>query len=291
MPDTPDEPLPDYLAALLDRAHRAQKLVHECVVVAAENDDVTDYLDNVPEDGELLCMMFVAAVHALARYPSEIAKAVAAGVDINPDGPLADRPKLIDMNEFRTGGYLFELNRQWLHPHGMALEVDIDDDGVAHAITGIWDCRDDPEGVVYELPYAMLDEIRGHADGVADAGRVFAAERVRVLGYVVQPIGACVKNGDGFGLNIAIGPDDPLHFQLMATGNEADEFVLNTGGWTDGALPSVIATAEQWTRTGMAKGRLIAIGGQAYEQLAEIVAEALDAGGRIYDEPLPDEEL
>lgn len=37
--------------------------------------------------------------------------------------------KKIDIKEFRESGYLQELNRTFLHPLGLALEVEIDDKG------------------------------------------------------------------------------------------------------------------------------------------------------------------
>ena len=55
----------------------------------------------------------------------------------------------IDIKEFRELGLLVELNRAFLHPLGLALEVDIDKDG-NEKLGGIWDYRDDPEGMTYE---------------------------------------------------------------------------------------------------------------------------------------------
>lgn len=90
--------------------------------------------------------------------------------------------KRIDIKEFREKGYLQELNRQFLHPLGLALEVVIDncpncDNGTIHrgsvdqpihercptcggdgeivVLGGIWDFREDPEGLLFGEP---LDE-------------------------------------------------------------------------------------------------------------------------------------
>jgi hypothetical protein len=104
---------------------------------------------------------------------------------------MADR-KYITMSEFQGEGFLLEANRQFFHPHGLALEINrvstepgatpvhalaLRDDtynelcallttaGASDAlieavhgarryevgegyITGVWDCRDDPEGVI-----------------------------------------------------------------------------------------------------------------------------------------------
>jgi hypothetical protein len=45
--------------------------------------------------------------------------------------------KKIDIKEFREKGYLQELNRQFLHPLGLALEITINDDGT-EIISGVW---------------------------------------------------------------------------------------------------------------------------------------------------------
>jgi hypothetical protein len=56
--------------------------------------------------------------------------------------------KKMTPKEFRESGYLQELNRLFLHPLGLAMEVTINDDGTEF-FSGVWDCRDDPEGIVY----------------------------------------------------------------------------------------------------------------------------------------------
>jgi hypothetical protein len=58
----------------------------------------------------------------------------------------------IDIKEFREFGYLQELNRQFLHPLGLALEVVVDDETGEESLGGIWDYRDDPEGIVFGEP-------------------------------------------------------------------------------------------------------------------------------------------
>jgi hypothetical protein len=65
--------------------------------------------------------------------------------------------KCIDIAEFRDKGYLQEVNRQFLHPLGLALSVVINEDGSA-SLGGICDYRDDPEGVYYDI--ALSDEAR-----------------------------------------------------------------------------------------------------------------------------------
>lgn len=52
----------------------------------------------------------------------------------------------IDIREFQERGFLHETNRLALHPVSLALEVWRDDDGEMW-LGGIWDYRDDPEGI------------------------------------------------------------------------------------------------------------------------------------------------
>lgn len=58
--------------------------------------------------------------------------------------------KRIDIKEFREKGYLQELNRRFLHPLGLALEILIDDEG-NEFLGGVWDYRDDIEGIHFGI--------------------------------------------------------------------------------------------------------------------------------------------
>lgn len=93
------------------------------------------------------------------------------------EGRLPEPMKLMDTDEFVEFGYLQELNRSFLHPLGLALVV-------GSGLVGIWDCREDIEGIVF-------------GDGVLDAdkaARVTAewearrSNRETVLGFMVQPV-------------------------------------------------------------------------------------------------------
>jgi len=65
--------------------------------------------------------------------------------------------KRMKIQEFRELGFLQEVNRLFFHPLGLALEVvvkckempDVADSGEM-LIGGIWDYRDDPEGVLFK---------------------------------------------------------------------------------------------------------------------------------------------
>lgn len=97
---------------------------------------------------------------------------------------MKNRAKRMDISEFVNLGYLQEVNRQFLHPLGLALEV-TEENGTA-ALTGIWDCRDDPEGIVFE---DLGDEdAKEHARYVDEKSRQRAYARIQKIGSVVQPI-------------------------------------------------------------------------------------------------------
>ena len=58
--------------------------------------------------------------------------------------------KRIDIKEFRESGYLQELNRRFLHPLGLALEIVQEDDGT-EKLGSIWDYREEDEGIYYDI--------------------------------------------------------------------------------------------------------------------------------------------
>lgn len=89
--------------------------------------------------------------------------------------------KHMSVADFRAEGFLQEVNRQFLHPLGLALEVVVHEDGT-EALGGIWDCREDPEGVLF-------------GDGLIDDAKVraVAAERDRHRAARLDLIGAEVQ--------------------------------------------------------------------------------------------------
>jgi len=81
-------------------------------------------------------------------------------------------------------GLLFELNRLVLHPLGLALVLQVDDDGV-HTLSGLWDNRDDPEGICFaEETYAEGAE--KFATFKRDNFVPRLPHRFHALGYIVQ---------------------------------------------------------------------------------------------------------
>ena len=92
--------------------------------------------------------------------------------------------KHIPIKEFREKGFLQEVNRQFFHPIGMALEV-YRDEVENEILSGIQDYRDDPEGVYFAntnlpekskaLETLRLQEEKAHV-------------RVKRFGWVQQPL-------------------------------------------------------------------------------------------------------
>ena len=61
---------------------------------------------------------------------------------------MSNKIKRMDIKEFHEKGFLQEVNRRFFHPLGLGLEVVIEDDGNIR-LGGIWDYRDDPEGMFF----------------------------------------------------------------------------------------------------------------------------------------------
>ena len=87
----------------------------------------------------------------------------------------------LSVTEFRELGYLQELNRRFLHPLGLAIEVQINPDG-SEELGGIWDSRDDPEGIIYGEGIIDHDKARYVYDQEAARKHV----RVEMLGFNIQ---------------------------------------------------------------------------------------------------------
>lgn len=92
--------------------------------------------------------------------------------------------KYIDIAEFRALGFLQEVNRRVLHPAGLALEVVREEDGSEH-LGGVWDYREDPEGMVYE---PLDDEDAQRAARVDAEIERHADARRALFGDVIQPV-------------------------------------------------------------------------------------------------------
>jgi len=93
--------------------------------------------------------------------------------------------KYLPIRELMSLGILQEVNRQFFHPLGLALEVTISDDEeiTEPYISGVWDYRDDPEGITYGEN--IID--RKKIERVYELYLAHAEERVKKFGWVVQP--------------------------------------------------------------------------------------------------------
>ena len=81
-------------------------------------------------------------------------------------------------------GLIFEINRKVLHPLGLALEIEIDDDGKV-VIGSIWDCRSDPEGVLFS-PDAWQSGKEKIDKYMEDHGEQSLKTRQGILGFIEQ---------------------------------------------------------------------------------------------------------
>lgn len=66
--------------------------------------------------------------------------------------------KRMAIKEFRMLGFLQEVNRKFFHPLGLALEVNVDEDGI-ETLSSIWDYRDDSVGMFYKQNVINKDKI------------------------------------------------------------------------------------------------------------------------------------
>ena len=96
------------------------------------------------------------------------------------DNVVPDKMKDIDVKEFREKGYLQELNRQFLHPLGMALYTSIDDKG-KESFGGVFDARNDSEGFVF----SDMDVEKTRAVEKEQIEK--RKSRIKELGYFIQP--------------------------------------------------------------------------------------------------------
>lgn len=97
--------------------------------------------------------------------------------------PAYDGPT-ISVKEFREMGLLQELNRRFLHPLGLAMEVIVDGDTGEERIERFWDARDDPEG--WNFGPGLIDAEKARNIFDEEARRL--DHRERTLGYGIQPL-------------------------------------------------------------------------------------------------------
>ena len=94
----------------------------------------------------------------------------------------------IDLVDFREAGYFQEVNRLFFHPLGLALELQQMSDE-SWRLSGIWDVRDDKEGIVFNDDYTASGEAAKKAEFIRQQLAKRAGPREKKLGFVVQPVG------------------------------------------------------------------------------------------------------
>jgi hypothetical protein len=109
--------------------------------------------------------------------------------------------KRMDIKEFRAKGYLQEINRLLLHPLGLALEVIINDEDGSERLGGVWDYRDDPEGLAYLDEVASSPEFQQKAQYIAAQFHSRAQRRQEELGFIIQPHTGTTQFPIGYILN------------------------------------------------------------------------------------------
>ncbi|KKK49671.1 hypothetical protein LCGC14_3132700, partial [marine sediment metagenome] len=92
------------------------------------------------------------------------------------------------VKEFRELGFIQEINRRILHPCGLAIEVIVDKDTGEETLGGIWDYRDDPEGLRFAESQISLDETSDKVRSVDQLLKSKEQSRLDNLGYIVQPV-------------------------------------------------------------------------------------------------------
>lgn len=98
--------------------------------------------------------------------------------------------KRMDIKEFREKGYLQEVNRKFLHPLGLALEVKIDDHG-QEKLGGIWDYREDKEGIYYDIENSDSDRkerFQKKEEFIRKEFKERLSNRESKLGFGIEPL-------------------------------------------------------------------------------------------------------
>lgn len=88
------------------------------------------------------------------------------------------------ISEFVDEGYLQEVNRRFFHPLGLALEVIVNDSGKPIALGGVWDYRNDPEGLLFDEK--MIDPHKARRVELIETTR--RSGRFSRVGFWIQPV-------------------------------------------------------------------------------------------------------
>lgn len=111
-----------------------------------------------------------------------------------------DKIKTIPAGRFLYNtGLLFEINRRVLHPLGLALMIEYDDeegtlseeDAEISLCDKLWDAREDPDGMIFDEESLKIGAIK-YQKFYKEFGEAKILKRSKSLGFVVQPL-----EGDG----------------------------------------------------------------------------------------------
>jgi len=93
----------------------------------------------------------------------------------------------MDLNEFQQLGAVAAVNRELLHPVGLALEFAVDPADPTYGQMRVWDDREDSEGTRFEPEGEVLDLLLERLRAFRDLQRSRDADaRIAAVGSIVQ---------------------------------------------------------------------------------------------------------
>lgn len=95
--------------------------------------------------------------------------------------------KRIDIDDFVRLGFLQEVNRIFFHPRGLALEANFEN-GKFVSLGGVWDYREDPEGISFGGSDLDSEESRIKARNVLKEFENHVPARMKRFGSPLQQI-------------------------------------------------------------------------------------------------------
>ena len=80
-----------------------------------------------------------------------------------------------------------EANRRFFHPLGLALEIIVDEDTGEERLGGIWDYRDDPEGIIFTDSVVETPEFKQRIENIEKELTKKMKSREKIFGFFIQP--------------------------------------------------------------------------------------------------------
>lgn len=99
--------------------------------------------------------------------------------------------KKLDSTELIEKGYLQEVNRRFFHPLGLALCIEYDDESVENTRLYIIDCRDEPDGLIFDLNNSSNErnaEFLEKFNLIETELNIRKIKREKLLGFFIEPI-------------------------------------------------------------------------------------------------------